>query len=151
MVIVEYDAEATEYREIERERRRDGRDQTKKVVKTAADIDVHIEHEFPSGHVNLEAYCPSRAPDVVAENVQYDLPENIEVDTRTLETTIHASVDGWIRQARRWISERPNTTAIEALEMFSGYDETRGVESALRKARNEDIDLSPVVPDRAEA
>ena len=151
MVIVEYDAEATEYREIESERRRDGRDQTKKVVKTATDVDVHIEHEFPSGHVNLEAYCPSRAPDVVAENVQYDLPENIEVHVRTLETTVHGSADEWIRQARRWISERPNTSAIEALEMFAGYDETRGVERALRKARNEDIDLSPVVPDRSEA
>ena len=147
MVIVEYDAEATEYREIDRERKRDGRDRTQKVVKTAHDIDVHIEHEFPGGHVNLEAYCPSRCPDVVAENVQYDLPENIEVDTRTLETTIHASADGWIRQARRWITERPDTSAIEALEMFGGYDETRGVEGALRKARNEDIDLSPVAPE----
>ena len=147
MVIVEYDAEATEYREIDRERKRDGRDRAKKVVKTAHDIDVHIEHEFPGGHVNLEAYCPSRAPDVVAENVQYELPEHIEVHTNTLETTVHASADGWIRQARRWISERPNTSAIDALEMFNGYDETRGVEGALRKARNEDIDLSPVSPE----
>lgn len=147
MVIVEYDAEATEYREIDRERKRDGRERTKKVVKTAHDIDVHIEHEFPVGHVNLEAYFPSRCPDVVAENVQYDLPENIEVDTRTLETVIHASAEGWIQQARRWITERPNTSAIEALEMFGGYDETSGVEAALRKARNEDVDLSPVSPE----
>ena len=151
MVIVEYDAEATEYREIDRERRRSGRDRIKKVVKTATDIDVHIEHEFPGGHVNLEAYCPSRAPDVVAENVQHDLPENIEVHTNTLETVVHASTDGWIRQARRWVSERPNTTAIEALEMFGGWDECRGVDGALRKARNEDIDLSPITPDRVDA
>ena len=151
MVIVEYDAEATEYRELDRENRRDGRDRTKKVVKTAHDIDVHVEYEFPHGHVNLEAFCPSRAPDVVAENVQYDLPENIEVDTRTLETVVSTSADGWIQQARRWVSERPDTTAIEALEMFAGYDETRGVRRALQKARNEDMDLSPIVPDRPEA
>ena len=146
MVIVEYDAEATEYREIDRERRHSGRDRTEKVVKTAADIDVHIEHEFPGGHVNLEAYCPSRAPDVVAENVQYELPEHIEVHTNTLETTVHASTDGWIRQARRWVSERPNTSTIEALEMFGRWDECRGVDGALRKAREEDIDLSPITP-----
>lgn len=151
MVIVEYDAEATEYRELERENRRDGRDRSKKVVKSAHDIDVHVEYEFPHGHVNLEAYCPSRAPDVVAENVQYDLPENIEVDTRTLEAVVSTSADGWIRQARRWISERPNTSAIEALEMFAGWDECRGVDGALRKARNEDIDLSPITPDRVDA
>jgi hypothetical protein len=149
--MVEYDAEATEYREIERENRRDGRDRTKKVVKTAHDIDVHIEHEFPHGHVNLEAYCPTRAPDTVAENVQYDLPENIEVDTRTLETVVSGSTDGWIRQARRWVSERPSYDAIEALEMFAGWDECHGVDGALRKARNEDIDLSPITPDRVDA
>ena len=151
---VEYTAEGTWYRTIMSERLKDGRDRIDRSVQMEQEVTVTISHDMPTGHVNLEAYCPSRAPDRVAEDVQHEANEElaegeIEIDSRTIETRISGTADAWVTQARRWVSERPSKDVYDALKMFAGYDETSGAADALNQYPEEHLrSMEPHVPER---
>lgn len=151
---VEYTAEGTWYRRLKRERYEDGRDRVERSVEMEQEITVTISHDMPTGHVNLEAYCPSRAPDRVAEDVQHEANEElaegeIEIDSRTIDTTISGTADAWVTQARRWSSERPSKDVYDTLRMFAGFDETSGAADALNQYPEEHLrSMEPYVPER---
>lgn len=146
MVHVEYTANGYEREETHKNRLRDGSDQKREVVHVTRDVQVEIDIEMPGGHVNLEAYAPSYAPDCVAETVQDMAPENVEIDGKTLETYIHGNSDEWITQARRYISERPSMDVFDALEMFRKWDSTDSgsIDAAMQRAADDDVPITPL-------
>lgn len=150
---VEYTAEGTWYRRLKSERYDDGRDRVERSVEMEQEITVTISHDMPTGHVNLEAFCPSHAPDRVAEDVQHEANDgltegDIVIDSRTIDTTISGTADAWVTQARRWSSERPSKDVYDTLRMFAGFDEVRGAADALEQYPEEHLrDMDPYVPE----
>jgi len=154
MIVVEYDGTAYRVEEPTDETKQSGRDEVHTNVKLETEVRFLGTLEFRPGHVNLEAYAPSRAPDCVAETIQYDLaPENVRVDTSTVETTMSGTWKEWVTQARRWISERPSHDVISALEVFKGWGCTSdtALSRAIAKVEAGDVDTEPITPERPEA
>lgn len=151
MIEVQYRADGVETDVTTKERRMDGRDERFERTTVSRDVRVHINMEFQPGHVNLEAYAPDRAPDCVAEDVSDRAPDNVEIDHRTLECEIHGTRKGWLKQARRWISERPKHDVISALETFRNWSSTNTdeINAAIGMVESEhvDVETSPIVPD----
>lgn len=154
MIEVEYHADGTETDVTTDERKMDGRDERHERTTISRDVRVHIDIEFQPGYVNLEAFAPDRAPDCVAEDVADRVPDNVEIDARTIECDMTSTREGWLRQARRWISERPNHDVISALETFDGWSCTNSSEIqaaiGMVESDNVDVDTDPIVPDRPE-
>jgi len=147
MVHVEYRATGHEREQTHKSDLRDGSDQKREVVTVVSEVEVEIDIEMPGGHVNLEAYAPDYAPDCVAETVQDMAPENVEIDGRTIETTIMGNSDEWITQARRYISERPSMDVFDALEQFRRWDSTDSgtIDTAMQRAADDDtLMLTPL-------
>lgn len=155
MVYVEYQIDGTIREQIRNETRRDGRDKVGESVVMTDERSFELYYEFPTGHVNLEGYCPSRVPDTVAENVEAEINRSyggngeIETDTRTLETTVAGGEDEWIKQARRWISERPDHTVESALEYFASFCEVSGASKPLGSYPLATLEnMEPFTPER---
>ncbi len=146
MVHVEYRANGHEREQTHKEDLMNGSDRQREVVTVVSEVEVEIDIEMPGGHVNLEAYAPSYAPDCVAETVQDMAPENVEIDGKTLETYIHGNREEWLTQARRYISERPSMDVFDALEMFRKWDSTDSgsIDAAMQRAADDDVPITPL-------
>lgn len=107
---------------------------------------VRTKLVFEDGYVNLEAFSPSRAPDVFKEGFvdnfgivdHPDMPDNSR-DTDWFigdhDISMNGSVIDWIRQAKTWTSERPSESLGSALRTFREWDETddRPIEEAIKQ------------------
>ena len=146
MVHVEYTANGYEREQTHNEDLMNGSDRQREVVTVTREVEVEIEIEMPGGHVNLEAYAPSYAPDCVAETVQDMAPDTVEIDGRTIETTIMGNRDEWLTQARRYISERPSMDVFDALEQFRKWDSTdnASIDRAMKLAAGDDVAITPL-------
>jgi hypothetical protein len=74
-------------------------------------------------------------------------PENVEIDGRTIETTIMGNSDEWLTQARRYISERPSMDVFDALAKFRKWDSTddAAIDRAMQRAADDDtLTLTPL-------
>jgi hypothetical protein len=148
MVHVEYHADGWEREQTHERDFADGSDRKRETAFITREVEVDAEIRLPGGHVNLEAYAPDVDPDGVAETLQYHLtPDDIEVDTGSIEANIHGNSDEWITQARRYISERPSMDVFDALEKFRKWDCTNSgtIDTAMQRAADDDtIMLTPL-------
>lgn len=146
MVHVEYTATGNLRHSDYTEDRFDGRDRKKTAVEITQEVEIRVKIEFPGGHVNLEGFTTDLCPDFVFEDLQHTYtPDSVEVEARSVEARIYGNEREWVTAARRYIAERPNMDAVDALSKFQSWGDTEGVEKAIRAVeRGEYDDLSPL-------
>lgn len=125
--MVEFEAtiEVTQWREIDRTNKMDGSDKIKGNVTLEENRTVHIDEEFPEGHVNLEAWMPSRSPDVFHDKMynRMNMLFEGEVEVVVEDVSINGNVEEWITQVDRYISERPEMDFSDGIFYFMDCEE----------------------------
>lgn len=100
------------------------------------DLELHGRDGQGSGHVNMESWAPSDYRGRVDAFARFvDLGRDDEIVGA--DVRMGGSAEEWIEAADRWISERPDKSVGDALEMFKGWDETsdRDLDRALERAQ----------------